>query len=296
MIWWTESWNPIVGCTPISPACANCYAEKGHTKRHKAYLAGKLQNMPCYSTPFSTVRFLPERLDAPLHWRKPQRIFVCNMGDLFHPDVPDTWLDRIFAVMALCPQHEFMVLTKRPGRMQEYLNFEYRRERIFKAADESDAFNLGWPFGNVRFGATVWDQPSIDEAAKHLLKMPTGARLFLSVEPMLGPVIIPADLLARLSWVICGGETGKNARPMHPDWPRSLRDQCVAAGVPFMFKQWGEWAPWDFERTEGGFNKTNGRDHYKVDSYGRGEPKRLGKAKAGRVLDGRTWEEVPHAS
>lgn len=312
MIWWTERWNPIGGCTKCSPACANCYAEKDHTKRHKAYLAGKLQNMPCYSTPFDQVRFFPERLDAPLHWRKTRRIFAVNMGDLFHEDVPDAWLDRIFAVMAPCPQHTFMVLTKRWERMAEYLGSGMHQKVMMARHERGLPHHLlghitevddgsTWPLPNVLHGATVWNQASMDEAAKHLLKMPAGARLFLSVEPMLGPVVIPAELLARLSWLVCGGETGPGARPMHPDWPRSLRDQCQAASVPFFFKQWGEWAP-KADTLEVYLNEpcataihleVLGGDCRRYDIEK--EMIRVGKARAGCVLDGRTWEEVPNA-
>jgi len=298
MIWWTKSWNLITGCTKCSPACANCYAEVLHTQRHKALLAGK-KMAPCYSTPFAMVRFHPERLTDPLHWRKPQMIFVGNMGDVFHEGVKDEWLDRLFAVMVLCPQHTFMLLTKRPERMQRFvsgMDTAHLAWMLNKDLSEAQiqANPHPWLLRNVLHGTTVWDQASMDETAKHMLKMPGGARLFLSIEPMLGPVVIPPDLLKLLGWVICGGETGAKARPMHPDWPRSLRDQCTSAGVPFFFKQWGEWAPWDFEYIDGARNVTGGRPHYKVDSFGAGEPKRVGTRKAGRVLDGQEWSEVPN--
>lgn len=376
MIWWTQSWNPITGCTPCSEACANCYAEALHTQRHKALLAGK--KMPkCYSTPFDRVRFLPERQAAPLRWRTPQRVFVCNMGDLFHEYVPMAWVDEVFLRMALCRRHTFMLLTKRPERAQAYLEQPHLLEHLVGCAQRRWGHDGGvvaqielqglTVLPNVWLGTTIWNQASADRAVPILLSTPA-ARRFVSVEPMLGPVdlgryfskcywceicgerqgygepllyrcascgheanssewgdgdfpVCPncgesdnEDFVCRgcgngglkfdfptesypigLDWVICGGETGKNARPMHPDWPRNLRDQCQAAEVPFFFKQWGEWAPWEFEGTAGGINKTGGRYHYKVDSFGKGAPRRFGARRAGRVLDGRTWEEVPNA-
>lgn len=276
--WADKTWNPITGCTKCGPACANCYAERDHTKRHKAYLAGKLQNMPCYAKPFDQVRFLPERLAQLQVGGEPRRFFACSVSDLFHPDVREEWQRAIFQAFAARPRHTFCVLTKRWGQMRDFV-----------ASHKPDYVHSTWPLPNVLHGATVWDQPSMDAAAKHLLKMPIGARLFLSVEPMLGPVVIPAELLARLSWVICGGETGTGARPMHPDWTRSLRDQCQSAGVAFFFKQWGEWA----ERHALQCNEPG----IKGKLWHNFDPDtsvcRVGKMRAGRGLDGRTWNEVP---
>lgn len=307
MIWWTKSWNPVIGCTPCSPACDNCYAEALHNQRHKALLAGKM--MPdCYAQPFDQVRCLSERQAQPLRWRKPQRVFVGNMGDLFHENVADSWIFEIFAVMARCPQHTFMLLTKRPERMKQFV-------------DETIANGMTWregltgrPLPNVWLGTTIWDQASADRAVPLLLSTPAAKR-FVSVEPMLGPVPIENYLGWRgticpcccgsgqddlstctcchgtgrygLDWVICGGETGPGARPMHPDWARSLRDQCQAAEVQYFFKQWGEWAPYDRGQID---SKTLATPCSLDSPY-----VRVGTRKAGRVLDGRTWEEVPNA-
>ena len=340
MIWWTKSWNPVIGCTKCSPACDNCYAEALHTQRHKAKLAGAAMPL-CYAEPFDQVRFLPERTWDPMRWRKPQRVFVSNMGDLFHQDVQDAWLDEIFEIMERCPQHIFMLLTKRPERMAEYLK-EWH------------------PLSRVWIGATIWDQASADRAVPILLSTPAAKR-FVSVEPMLGPVDLGPALdsswrrcrtcgaealaimdspecgcahpnyaepgepvadwvsLPALDWVICGGETGPRARPMHPDWPCKLRDDCEAAGVPFFFKQWGEWAYKDVDFSapyvphlscidpqgrECALSRPKGdpwwilagNDPWKhMDTRPDGVVSmlRVGHRCAGRVLDGRTWEELP---
>jgi len=367
MIWWTKSWNPVIGCSKCSTACENCYAEALHTQRHKALLAGK-KMPPCYAEPFDRVRFFPERLIEPLHWRKPQMIFVCNMGDLFHDAVMDSsFLDRIFAVMAMCPQHTFMLLTKRSDNQLKYITSEADTEHMAWLADKSlgedelAAHAPTWPLPNVWIGATIWDQASADRAVPILLSTPAAKR-FVSVEPMLGPVDLgqwferidhcgacgaespaqvedvcpecgsdaglittwgcaqaeryrtgerysesPAgeeDLKGQpLDWIICGGETGPGARPMHPDWPRKLRDDCVAAGVPFFFKQWGEYS----QRGGTGIVEAHGSGAPNVAwpdgtvRWGKSEDRggegvrlaRVGKAKAGRVLDGQEWSEVP---
>lgn len=324
--WADRVWNPVTGCTKCSPACDNCYAERVATTR----LAGRFGYPK--DDPFS-VTLHKDKLLEPTNWHKPSRVFVCSMADLFHEEVPQEWLLKVFAVMALSEKQTFMLLTKRPERAHAFLSANDLRQQLeqtisMKFGPKAGAefhcrvYSCGWPLPNVWLGTTIWDQASADRAVPILLSTPAAKR-FVSVEPMLGPVnlmdhlgwqgsVCPdccgsgEDDLSRcptcngtgrygLDWVICGGETGPGARPMHPDWPRSLRDQCQAAGVPFFFKQWGEFAPWEFEGTDGGINKTGGRYHYKVDSFGKGEPRCFGKAKAGRVLDGRTWEEVPNA-
>lgn len=333
--WADRVWNPITGCTKCSPACDNCYAER-MSKR----LAGRC-GYPALD-PFR-VTLHEDKFNEPVHWRKPARIFVGSMTDLFHPDVPFSWLDQIFATMGLCKRHTFMLLTKRPERMQAFM-----------------AQGCQWELPNVWLGTTIWDQASADRAVPLLLSTPAAKR-FVSVEPMLGPVdlgqwferidhcgacgaenpeqvedICPAcgsqaglittwgndqaeryrsgerysespageeDLKGQpLDWVICGGETGPGARPMHPDWPRSLRDQCQAAGVSFFFKQWGEWAPGCEEaHKDYTWMTRDGRDWKTLDKVQKKEAGsadvlvRLGKARAGRVLDGQTWEGVPNA-
>lgn len=272
--WADRVWNPVTGCTKCSPACDNCYAER-MSKR----LAGRF-GYPA-DEPFR-VTLHEDKLFEPRFWANPARIFVGSMTDLFHPDVPFAWLDQIFATMGQCKRHTFLLLTKRPERMQEYL-----------------LQGCEWRLPNVWLGTTIWDQASADRAVPILLSTPAAKR-FVSVEPMLGPVELGPrfrkslswsnySALDALNWVICGGETGPGARPMHPDWPRSLRDQCQAAGVPFFFKQWGEWSG-ILQRS------LETRIVPKADGSRSGwKMFRVGKKRAGRVLDGRTWEEVPNA-
>lgn len=288
---WTDaSWNPIVGCTEISPGCANCYAARlaatrlRNTPQYKGLAT--IDNPPASIGPRWTgeVRFLPERLEEPLHWREPRRIFVCDMGDLFHESVTEEALEKIWYVMLKAERHTFQVLTKRPQRMRSFVkNWRYTcGSRNF--------------LPNVWLGVSVENQHFADERIPLLLQTPAAVR-WISAEPLLGPVDLnnmhPPNYGSafthtfgwpRLDWVIAGGESGPHARPMHPDWARSLRDQCQAAGVPFFFKQWGEYLPGDQSNA-----------HLEA-SMGRiGEFDRLGKKAAGRLLDGREWNEYPCA-
>ena len=272
-----------------------------------------------------------ELLTQPLRWRKPRMIFVCAHGDLFHESVPDEWIDRVFAVMALAPHHTFQVLTKRPERMREYLlHGNMSRTELGRIAVIMDAMdeleNRGssrfhdLPLPNVWLGTSVEDQATADQRIPQLLAAPAAVR-FVSAEPLLGPIdLLQArtahnewEELIELDWVIVGGESGRHARPMHPDWATSLRDQCTAAAVPFFFKQWGEWGPdqgppdnsrdrifegtarcawldqkgtWNFEENV-----------WLVDAAATlncGDWLfRLGKRANGRKLDDREWNEVP---
>lgn len=250
---WTDAtWNPLRGCSSVSEGCRNCYAE-----RVAARFSGPGQ-------PYE--RLAATALDHPLHWRKPRRICVNSMSDLFHQDVSDEWIDRVFAAMALAPQHQFQVLTKRPGRMLEYIARRDDQGRV-PALDyavliavtgqyTTPAIDLrcGWPLPNVWLGTSVKDQPTADARIPHLLATPAAVR-FVSAEPLLGPVDLTAYMFGahqteetdwcarRLDWLIVGGESGPGARPMHPDWARSLRDQCAAASVPFFMKQMAREAP-----------------------------------------------------
>lgn len=331
--WCDSTINVVYGCTPVSPGCAHCYA---------ARMAGRLgaltRGTHAGGRWTGKLNIFPERMLQACRWRKPRRIFVNSMGDLFHPDVPDEALDRVFAVMALCPQHTFQVLTKRPERMLEYMTSMYKGERyisreahIIQTGDNGPAphielVDLRRPLPNVWLGVTAEDQKRADERIPVLLNTPAAKR-FVSVEPMLGAV----DLWAvkdgswydregatrynaltgtawwgsdgshglgggpRLDWIICGGETGPGARPMHPDWARSLRDQCV--GVPFYFKSWGNWA-----ETEGGTVDGVFLGDRFLPGFGTIDPEkgvnmsRVGRRRAGRLLDGRTWDEFPEAS
>ncbi len=226
--WTDQTWNPVDGCDKVSPGCDHCYAEAIATR----FAGGK-----AYPNGFK-VTLHPERLSHPLHWRKPRRVFVNSMSDLFHDQIPDEFIADIWDVMGAAPQHTFQILTKRPARMRSLLKH--------------------WlTLPNVWLGVSAENQRWADIRIPTLAETPAAIR-FISAEPLLGPINL-TDHLPGLDWVIAGGESGRHARPMHPDWPRSIRDQCQAAGVAFLFKQWGGRTP-----------KAGGRD-----------------------LDGRTWDQYP---
>lgn len=277
--WADKSWNPVVGCTKISPGCQNCYAERmaarleniayktGNQKLHDKYYPTITYN----GTWTGKVSLCPDALDEPLRWKKPSRIFVCSMGDLFHEDVEPSFIQDVFWKMEECSQHIFMVLTKRPERMRKLLHVFYKgSQRILPK--------------HIWLGVTAENQEQADKRIPILLQIPAAVR-FISYEPALGPVDFglvggPGDP----DWIIAGGESGPHARPAHPDWFRSAREQCQAAGVPFMFKQWGEYAP----------NWLN--DDNEKEIPGSIWMDRMGKKKAGRLLDGRIWDEYPEVT
>jgi len=206
---WTEAtWNPVTGCTKISPGCKFCYAER---------MAKRLEAMeqPRYRNGFS-LTLQPDLLELPLRWKKPRVIFVNSMSDLFHKDVPTRFIEDCFDVMRRAKQHTFQVLTKRPERVVEM------------------ATNLPWP-ENVWMGTSV-ENSDYSWRSQELANVPAAVR-FLSVEPLLGP--IPRLPLQRIDWVIVGGESGPGARPMESSWVRQIRDRCERYEVPFFFKQWG---------------------------------------------------------
>lgn len=277
--WCDATWNPIVGCSRVSAGCENCYAEKvAYRFKHIT----KFENVVCEDKPKwnNSVFFDDKALEMPLRWKKPRRIFVCSMGDLFHKNVPDEWIDKVFAIMARCPQHTFMVLTKRPERMRKYVQScdEYNKSDFISELAKGCLYE--WHKNgrkNLWLGVSVEDQDSAVDRIPYLLDTPAAVR-FISAEPLLGPIDLtkiedrnfrhfPNSInalegsiwlsgscgessrtitCAKLHWVIVGGESGKNARPMHPDWVRNLRDQCQASNTPFFFKQWGKYAPnWD---------------------------------------------------
>lgn len=371
--WTTKTWNPVIGCEIVSAGCKNCYAMKMAKRLEamgQANYTGLTKTVNGRAVWTNTVRCLPEKLEEPLRWKKPARVFVNSMSDLFHERVAFEFVDFVFATMALAPQHTFQILTKRPERMREYLNDmgvvrricekAYLQHRSFHRGDapefstsDTRAFrrrekawwdhvgeltawtvlgsiaaqrfernepNLShpswvkWPLPNVWLGVSVEDQKTADERIPLLLQTPAAVR-FVSYEPALGPVDFqrlavvdrgPYEAASgidalngakwwcsdqgeygedceRLDWVIVGGESGPGARPAHPDWFRSVRDQCQAAGVAFFFKQWGEFGPVD----KHALVRVAGED---IVGYAR-----LGKKAAGRILDGRTWDEFPEA-
>ena len=381
---WTEkTWNPVVGCTILSPGCTNCYAMKMAARiarmspELEAYGKGLTQDSKAGPVWTGNVAWSESAFLAPLRRKKPTTYFVNSMSDLFHESVPDEWIDRVFAVMALAPQHTFQVLTKRAKRMREYM-VSGRRDAWSIASDPVGDFAplspqeyanrahvrvsvptkecFRWesvfsrfPLPNVWLGVSAEDQKRADERVPDLLATPAAVR-FVSAEPLLGPIDFarieripdrlddkgslkragirinaltghscesglpyqslwngegapPTTPPPRLDWIIVGGESGPSARPMHPDWPRAIRDQCAAAGVAFFFKQWGSWTQHDFDaadRSPSGWLSPDGtliQDVADVSASLCLKPCHLvfhvGKTRAGRLLDGRTHDDMP---
>jgi protein gp37 len=337
-----ETWNPTIGCNKVSQGCKNCYAEVMHRRLTAMGVKG-------YDLPFlAGARPMHDRLTIPFKWKKPRTVFVNSMSDLFHEAVPFSFIDQVFAVMALTPQHTYQVLTKRPERMAEYLNdsvsIGHNRRcieaEILKVMDANGLPTTYIPWvaerlnalPNVWLGTSAEDQRAADERIPHLLRCPAAVR-FMSCEPLLGAVDLenitrgrerlcvlrksaydPDSTIGKwlpidrgIDWVIAGGESGHGARPMHPDWARSLRDQCQAAGVPFFFKQWGAWVPATIEHGVTGHVMPENDPKYtwigwdgtcKAPSFhGLNEPimaiAKVGKRASGNLLDGRTHLEYP---
>lgn len=267
--WSDATWNIVTGCSVVSPGCTNCYAMHlaGTRLQHHPSRAGLTKQSKAGPVWTGEVRLNEKWLTQPLRWKRPRMIFVCAHGDLFHESVPDAWIDRVFAVMALAPRHTFQVLTKRAKRMRRYFEGEPAQTRRSIVNNTCFAISqaLGakftdeqcrvreWPLTNVWLGVSAERQKEADERIPHLLATPADLR-FVSCEPLLGPIrLINIPIkngpnrgegdrgfgVMQLDWVIVGGESGPDARPMHPDWARSLRDQCVSAGVAFFMKQMG---------------------------------------------------------
>ena len=275
---WTEStWQPIAGCTKCSPGCDNCYAERMAYRLacmgQKKYQA--TTGILGYMRGWNGKIYCDEKaLEIPLHWRKPRRIFVCSMSDLFHPKVPFEFIEKVMAVIEECPQHTFQILTKRPHIMFEYFS------GIGKLYELSCC-------PNVHLGVSICT-PDEMWKADELRKILAAVR-FISFEPLLADV---GDInLEGIGQVIVGGESGPGARPMHPDWARNIRDQCVPNGIPFFFKQHGEW----LSGADKYALKINTYNFYpkRVTRIGNTTFFRVTKKLAGRMLDGREWQEYP---
>lgn len=315
---WTEySWNPVTGCSKVSPGCNHCYAlamSRRLSHQPKYALATNLGPDSEWSGVLSCH---PEVLAEPLGWKKPRNISVCSMSDLFHDKVPWEFITQVFDVMEITPQHTYQVLTKRPGRMAYFAENIWPRHI---GADTGRIPETAWPW-NVWAGTSVESQKYAPRL-ECLALVPAKVR-FVSVEPMLGPVDLQRWLELGLQWydddgtkpervchwVVCGGESGPGARPMHPDWVRNLRDQCQATGIPFWFKQWGTWLPDEVFLTdtrsiewlpaplawveESGVVHRFG-DHHRLDQMGNHVlMHKIGKRLAGAELDGREWRERP---
>lgn len=331
--WTDESWNPVVGCTRVSDGCRNCYAERAAARmavnpKQPAYhgiAAFNEQHEPRWT---GVLRFLPERLQVPLRWRKPRRVFTCSMSDLFHASVTDAQIAAVFGVMAATPQHTYQVLTKRPERAAEWFEVvdhlgAHRRHMALSlsrlAGDLPRRVQIGnrWPLLNVWLGTSVEDQATADERIPHLLRCPAAAR-FLSYEPALGPLSLRwakwhdyyprgwrergeaqnhLDGARKLDWIIAGGESGPGSRPPNPNWFRGLRDQCIEAGVAFFFKQWGDWIGFEDARLLDTMDLPLLAPRFdSFDGTAAGEVVRLGKRHTGRRLDDREWNQFPRVS
>ena len=240
--WTDETWNPIVGCSKVSPGCDNCYAvgtvHRGLAEQHRG-LTVRAEGATDWT---GEVRVVESMMDRPLRWTKPRRIFVNSLSDLFHPDVSDETIARIFAVMALAPQHTFQVLTKRPQRMADLLSrFEWWEDVAAATAKIGDASNsLIWQLGADNVLPNVWLGVSIESdryafRADHLRRTPAAVR-WISAEPLLGP--LPSLDLTGIDWLVVGGESGPKARPMHPQWVRDLRDECTDICCPECGETW----------------------------------------------------------
>jgi protein gp37 len=233
---WTDAtWNPVTGCTKITAGCANCYAAR-FSERFRGVTGHPFERG-------FDLTLRPDRILQPLSWRRPRMIFVNSMSDLFHKEIPREFIDRVFDTMEAASWHVFQVLTKRSTLMRNYLRHRYHDVK---------------PPPHIWLGVSV-ENGAATKRIKHLQQSPASIR-FLSIEPLIGPV--GTMDLAGIHWVIAGGESGPNARPMHIEWARDIRDQCAKSGVAFFFKQWG------------GIRPKSG----------------------GRALDGREWNELPNIS
>lgn len=230
--WTNATWNPVTGCTKIGPGCDNCYAER---------FSERFRGVPDH--PFKEgfdLTLRPNRIEQPISWRTPKMIFVNSMSDLFHKQIPREYIDQVFETMETADWHTYQILTKRSSLMKSYINQRYKSSACPP---------------HIWLGTSVEDQLRTNRI-RHLSQTRAFVR-FLSIEPLLGPI---ENLdLSEIHWVIVGGESGPKARPMKEEWVSSLRDQCLEAGVPFFFKQWG------------GFRPKSG----------------------GRSLEGREWNEFP---
>jgi len=396
--WTKKTWNPVVGCSKVSAGCKNCYAIRmawrlQHIGHSKDKYAGTVEKSPNGQLNWTgKVNIIEKELLKPLSWKKSVIVFVNSESDLFHESVSFEFIDKVFAVMALCPQHTFQVLTKRPAQMAEYFKRrdgdmrEIREAAMILVCDYPHLFHVTerlkgearkqighlhitstilpllkeagwywdvtntefgnesklefdgeWPLKNVWLGVSVENQQAANDRIPLLARTPAAFR-FISCEPLLGPIKITfasgsmnlkcimcsgtgtihisnqscircngtGQNPAAIHWVICGGESGKEARPMHPDWARSLRNQCKQIGAAFFFKQWGQWKPREdgdslpsiygtFKNKPGDWNDSPVGTFipYIIGLNWGTVMMNVGKNAAGRLLDGREWNEFP---
>jgi protein gp37 len=354
ILWCDETWNPLRGCSHVSAGCDHCWAARMATRHESNPLTPQFRGFARAGHWTGKVALIERELEKPLHWRKPKRIAVGLMGDLFR--LPDADIDRMFATMAICQQHTFLLLTKQAKRMYEYIASAGNRlgalfkfdmivarmapvkkvaavKRIRVLSFEDSILPMPWPLSNVHLGVSAENQETLNERVPWLLKTPAAYR-WLSLEPLLGPVDLSRRMPCscafpvrpnqqqclvcsgtgadhpHLDHVVVGGESGPGARPMHPAWVRQVRDQCQAAGVPFTFKQWGEWAPCepgqDSVLAQGAVKDQSlgpERVHWLYQdgrhvAVGEGAElpdsealtMRVGRNASGRLIDGREWD------
>lgn len=301
------TWSPAKGCSHVSLGCDNCWAERQAARFCKPgeFFEGLVEDGHWSGAP----RLYEKELRKPLAWKRPRRIGVCFMGDLFHEEVSFLWIDRVFAVMESAKQHTFLLLTKRPLRMLEYLS----------QMPDSAARRGNWPLRNVWLGTSVEDQETAVRRIPALLRCPAALH-YVSVEPMLGPVDLThldvdgnhsdpenewcqIDALTgrhsdmgrpcpsidvRLDWVVAGGESGPGARPTHPLWVYDLQRQCEQAWIPYWWKQWGGWVP-----VEKGHGRPGDLIHYTEVDKNPMSMRRVGKKVAGNLIFGKVYQELP---
>ncbi len=305
-----ETWNPVTGCTKISPGCANCYAETilMRFKRSGPFLPGNV------------IQRHDDRLGIPFRWKKPRAVFVNSVSDTFHEDVPDSFLVKIYAVMALTPQHIYQVLTKRPDRAPGLRNLGWLWGEVIKGeANSIRRLNPGlnlpeydgtWPLPNVWLGTSAENQYWANDRVPKILQCPAVVH-FVSCEPLLSDIYLRVltqasgevvdGLYEGLDQVIVGGESGnsKKIRPMHPQWARHLRDQTKNAGRAFFFKQWGKYRPMTVEEVGSQPDKIHFVNYDRRERDNRKVKKTLGvmikgsKGGNGHELDGKVWQEFP---
>lgn len=306
--WCDHTFNPWIGCTKVSPGCDGCYAERSAPVR-------VLRSRSREPWGPDGARYLTNVWGDPLRWNKRhdaffaqhgrrQRVFCASLADVFDNQVPVLWRANLLHLILTTPHLDWLLLTKRIGNAQAMIE-----EALCHLQEQ-----VTWPFPNVWLGATVVDQAEADRDIPKLLAVPAAVR-FLSIEPMLGPIEFSSvarrsdavsqlgkKALTGIDWVICGGESGPHARPMHADWARSLRDQCAAAGVPFLFKQWGEWIDADQDECPTGPPASRWRwgdgTPFRYGASCGAEPLmcRAGKQAAGRLLDGIEHNGFPEAA
>ncbi len=291
--WADHTYNPWIGCSPVGPGCDGCYARAEWQDRRHRVMWGAGQPRSRTKTQGEPVRWNKNHEAFFSQHGRRQRVFCASLADVFDNDAPTEWRVDLLRLIAETPNLDWLLLTKRIGNVNQMM---------------TDAFQAGWPFHeimwarwpelfrNVWIGATICTQEEADRDIPKLLNVRSTKR-FLSIEPLLGPMDLTVihrtsgegfmrpliGAFNRIDWVIVGGESGPRARPMRPEWARSLRDQCKVANVPFMFKQWGEWRPVEIDMDPG---ESDVIKHFD------GQVARIGKKVAGRLLDGREWNEV----